>query len=73
MGDFNDLRVDEICDACKLKQVVKVPTRNQAILDLILTNSNNSFYEEPTALPSIGGVIICVYYLNLLSDLGNQK
>jgi len=55
MGDFNDLRVDEICDACKLKQVVKVPTRNQAILDLILTNDNNSFYKEPTTLPSIGG------------------
>ena len=32
MGDFNDLRIYEICDACKLKQVVNVPTRNKAIL-----------------------------------------
>ena len=55
MGDFNDLRIDEICDACKLKQVVSVPTRNQAILDLILTNDNNSFYKDPTTLPSISG------------------
>ena len=55
MGDFNDLRIDEICDACKLKQVVNVPTRNQAILDLILTNDNNSFYKDPTTLPSISG------------------
>ena len=63
MGDFNDLRVDEICDACKLKQIVKVPTRNQAILDLILTNEDNSFYKDPTTLPSIGGSDhLCVLY-----------
>ena len=36
MGDFNDLNIDELCDACKLKQVVKVPTRKNAILELIL-------------------------------------
>ena len=55
MGDFNDLKVDEICDSCKLKQVVNVPTRNQATLDLILINDTNGFYKDPTTLPSIGG------------------
>ena len=55
MGDFNDLNIVELCDACELKQVVKVPTRKNAILDLIFTNSSNLFYENPSTLPSIGG------------------
>ena len=55
MGDFNDLKVDEICDSCKIKQVVNVPTRNQVTLDLILTNDTNGLYKDPTTLPSIGG------------------
>ena len=55
MGDFNDLKVDEICDSCKIKQVVNVPTRNQATLDLILTNDTNDLYKDPTTLPNIGG------------------
>ena len=55
LGDFNDMKVDEICDACDLKQIVKIPTRKEAILDLILTNNNNNLYKEPISLPSIGG------------------
>ena len=54
MGDFNDLKVDDIRNACALKQVVKVPTRKEAILDLILTNKNNNLYKKPITLPSIG-------------------
>ena len=46
MGEFNDLDVKEICDACKLRQVVNVPTRNNANLDLILTNCSNEFYNN---------------------------
>ena len=62
MGDFNDMEVDEICDACKLKQVVKVPTRKQATLDLILTNDSN-MYSDPVTLPGIGGSDhLCVLY-----------
>ena len=53
MGDFNDLDVKEICDVGKLEQVVKVPTRKDATLDLILTNANNEFYKSPASLPSI--------------------
>ena len=55
LGDFNDLKVDEICDSCELEQRVKVPTRKEAILDLVLTNRNNTFYKDPSTLPSIGG------------------
>ncbi|CAL4174924.1 unnamed protein product, partial [Meganyctiphanes norvegica] len=63
MGDYNDLKVDEICDACHLKQIVKVPTRKKATLDLILTNKNNSLYNNPITLPSIGGSDhLCVLY-----------
>ena len=51
MGDFNDLPVDEICTTCKLKQIVNTATRNSAILDLILTNESNTFYENPKSLP----------------------
>ena len=30
-GDFNDLSVNEICDMCNLKQVVKVKTRKKLL------------------------------------------
>ena len=63
MGDFNDLKVDEICDACKLLQVVNVPTRKDATLDLILSNSDNKLYKTPFTLPSIGkSDHLCVLY-----------
>ena len=55
MGDLNDLKIEEICDTCKLHQIVKVPTRNNAILDQILTNTNNEFYNDPIKLTKIGG------------------
>ena len=53
MGDFNDLVTKDIQKACKLKQVVKVPTRKKAILDLIMMNKSNNMYKEPITLPSI--------------------
>ena len=63
MGDFNDLKTNEIRNACSLKQVVKVPTRKNATLDLILTNKNNIFYKDPITLPSIStSDHLCVLY-----------
>ena len=53
MGDFIELDVKEICDVGKLEQVVNVPTRKDATLDLILTNADNEFYKNPVSLPSI--------------------
>ena len=62
-GDFNDLNVDDICNSCKLDQVVQVPTRKDATLDLILTNMNNEFYKPPYTLPSIcKSDHLCVIY-----------
>ena len=63
MGDFNDLSIDEICEVCRFKQVVKVITRKEATLDLILTNINNFYYEDPISLPKIcDGDHFCVLY-----------
>ena len=63
MGDFNDFPVDSICKSCSLNQVVKVPTRKNAILDLIITNRNNKLYKSPITLPSIGtSDHLCVLY-----------
>merc|ERR1712055_584262 len=55
MGDFSDLRIDEICDTCKLNQIVNVPTRNDVTLDKILNNTSNEFYNDPISLPVISG------------------
>ena len=63
MGDFNDLNIDEICEICRFQQVVKVPTRKEATLDLILTNISNTYYEDPISLPKLGdGDHFCVLY-----------
>ncbi len=63
MGDVNDLCVDEICDSCNLNQVVKIPTRKNATLDLILTNRDNKYYKDPVSLPKIGNSDhLCVLY-----------
>ena len=37
-GDFNRLNIDGLLNHFRLKQIVKVPTRKKATLDLILTN-----------------------------------
>ena len=52
-GDFNRMCTKSICRKQGLKQLVKFPTRADAILDLILTNMQD-FYNEPTQLPPIG-------------------
>merc|ERR1712240_587601 len=41
------------CQSCKLKQVVKVPMRKEAIIDLIMINKENDMYCDPVTLPSI--------------------
>ena len=64
LGDFNDLNLNDILESCSLKQVVNVPTRNEAILDLILTNSNSDWFKEPFTLPKIGNSDhLCVVYV----------
>ena len=52
-GDFNRLNVQPIMNLFHLKQIVKVPTRKNAILDVILT-SLQAHYENPQAFPPFG-------------------
>ena len=63
MGDFNDFCISDVYDSCNLNQVVKIPTRKNATLDLILTNRENKFYKDPVSLPKIGkSDHLCVLY-----------
>ena len=76
LGDFNDLKIIDLCESCQLKQVVEVPTRNNAILDLILTNLDNCLYKDPVTLPSIGNSDhLCVVYVpnNQLKQENTKK
>ena len=52
-GDFNRLNVQPIMNLFRLKQIVKVPTRKNAILDLIVTNLQGH-YENPQVFPPFG-------------------
>ena len=52
-GDFNRLNINRILKQLCLKQLVKVPTRNDAILDLVLTNLHDH-YCSPESLPPFG-------------------
>ncbi len=46
LGDFNHFDYKTLCRHSSLKQTVKKPTRQSAILDLILTNMHK-WYNEP--------------------------
>ena len=49
-GDFNRLNINRLLKHFHLKQLVKAPTRNDAILDLVLTNLHE-YYLSPEILP----------------------
>ena len=52
-GDFNRLNINAILDSFgALKQFVSVPTRNKAILEIVLTDLH-PFYHPPTTLPPL--------------------
>lgn len=57
MGDFNPksnpFKAECLTKACKLDQVVRVPTRGNNTLDYIFTNRPD-WYKEPTSLPGLG-------------------
>jgi hypothetical protein len=53
-GDFNRLNVTRlVLNHFRLKQIVKIPTRNDATLDLILTDMHKS-YNPPQGYPGFG-------------------
>ena len=51
LGDFNKLDIASICRLSGLIQVVKTPTRGQAILDNILTNQKDLYHEPQISTP----------------------
>ena len=52
-GDFNRLEISEILDSYgALKQIISVPTRKTALLEIILTDLHTLFH-PPTALPPL--------------------
>ena len=52
-GDFNRLAIDDILDCYgALKQVCSVPTRNSAVLEIVLTDMH-TLYHPPTTLPPL--------------------
>ena len=53
VGDFNKCPVSTILRHFTLKQIVKQPTRGNAILDLILTNMSD-FCNIPLVIPPVG-------------------
>ena len=52
-GDLNRLNISDILEAHgALKQIVSVPTRKGAILEVVLTDLH-TFYHPPTTLPPL--------------------
>ncbi|XP_035691380.1 uncharacterized protein LOC118426221 [Branchiostoma floridae] len=54
MGDTNQLKHQPLCTRCRLKQVVKSPTRGQNQLDSIFTNLTKFYNEQPQHHPPLG-------------------
>lgn len=52
-GDLNRLDIKSLKKQFRLKQIVKTPTRKNAILDLVLT-SLHIYYDEPLSFPPFG-------------------
>ena len=52
-GDLNRLNTKPIERHFRLKQIVKIPTRKDAILDRVLTNLHR-FYDAPQGFPPFG-------------------
>ncbi|XP_071957019.1 uncharacterized protein [Antedon mediterranea] len=53
-GDFNRMVIGDILKGNDFRQIVKFNTRNNAVLDLIITNMDDTFYTAPSALAPIG-------------------
>ena len=52
-GDLNRVNINRILDSYgALKQIVSIPTRNSATLELLITDMH-SFYHPPTTLPPL--------------------
>ena len=52
-GNFNCLCINSLKKHFRLNQIVKKPTRKNAILDIVLTNLHQ-YYDEPHSFPPLG-------------------
>ncbi|KAI8517689.1 hypothetical protein Bbelb_037060 [Branchiostoma belcheri] len=52
-GDFNRMDVKQLCTCTNMKQIVNIPTRQDAILDLIITNLGR-FYKPCSTIAPVG-------------------
>ena len=68
LGDFNDFDISQLLSTHNLKQVVQLPTRGSAILDLIVTNLRNK-YMSPRILAPLGWSVHTI--VQWLPSLGN--
>ena len=77
-GDFNpkgnEFEPKTLSIHCKLKQIVRSPTRNEATLDLIFTNIQD-FYSEPSISAPLGTSDHACVKLQSLNEVcvGNLK
>ena len=74
-GDFNRLNVSRLLNHFCLKQIVKIPTRKEATLDLIITNMHK-YYNSPQGFPAFGFSdhnTIAALPKNLLQSINTKK
>ena len=61
VGDFNQMKLNILCNRFNLKKVVRSPTRGGNMLDQILTNIKD-LYNEVAHLPPVGRSDQCLLY-----------
>ena len=66
-SDFNHLNVSRLLNHFCLKQIVKIPTRKEATLDLIITNIHK-YYNSPQGFPGLW-FVRSQYYCSLPKKL----
>ena len=73
LGDFNRTEIRSLCLSNGLTQVVNKPTREDAILDLLITDFS-SLYSTPHVTSLVGkSDHNCVIWLPKISKLPNTK
>ena len=53
LGDFNNLNISDLLTSHDVSQILSEPTRDSALLDLVITNMQQ-FYKKPLILAPVG-------------------
>ena len=73
LGDFNNFGAPNLLSGHNLKQVVRLPTRGSATLDLIITNLH-TLYDKPCILAPLGsGDHSIVLWLPIAKDSTSRE